>query len=435
MILRNPAYPARSVRLAYCLNLRECTDVDALSALLRSIVAPLRARLAARGPFGVGLYVPARFARALAAPTGARELDRLTRELEASVLDPFTWNAFPFGGFGEEGLKSRVFAPPWSAPERLEYTVAVAHVATALTRRLRGTSASATGSSAREHVSISTHTGGWAADLRGEADLAECAFQQARCVDALAVLEEATGVRAVLALEPEPGANARDLRALDQYLAFARPRARALLEEERNRERAHAAELVDRHLSVCLDTCHAAVEGEAGEIAAEITAGKRASPAKLQYASALRVTSPGTNPAGVEALLALAEPRYLHQVRGHGGGDRLAVDDLPELAAELVGERRATWFAAREWICHMHVPVDLEKAGLALGTTRGEADLVLAALLADPERWARPELHVEIETYTWEALPGWVRGDGALVEGIEREYRHVLGELARAGWR
>lgn len=433
MLLRHASHPSRAVRVAYCLNLRECVDVDALVALLRTVVVPLRARLAARGPFGVGLYVPAKLALSLAAKEGAHELDRLARELETSALDPFTWNAFPYGGFGGEGLKSRVFAPSWATEERLAYTVAVAQIATTLARRLRGAPDPTAG--APEHVSISTHTGGWAADLRSEADVAECAFQQARCVDALALLEETTGVRAVLALEPEPGANAGDLRALDQHLASAKPRARALLEEEKNRERTHAAELVERHLSVCLDACHAAVEGEAREIADEIVAGKRASPAKLQYASALRVASPGTNPAGVEALLALAEPRYLHQVRGHGGGERLAVDDLPELAQELAGPRRDAWLAAKSWTCHVHVPVDLETAGGALGTTRDDADRVLGALLADPDRWSTRELHVEIETYTWEALPGWVRGDGAIVEGIEREYRHVLGVLANAGWR
>jgi len=430
MILRNPAFPDRGVRLAYCLNLRECATVEALVALLRSVVAPLRARLAPRDAFGVGLYVPARLAAALAAPAGKHELDDLARELEAQCFDPFTWNAFPVGGFGDAGLKARVFDPPWSDAQRLAFTVDVAGVATGLVRRLRGESASA-----REHVSISTHTGGWAANLRGASDLEDCAFQQARCVDALAVLEERTGVRAILALEPEPGANAGDLRALDQHLAFARPRARRLLEEERNRDAAHAAGLVDRHLGVCLDTCHAAVEGEADEVAADLAAGRRASPAKLQYASALRVASPGSNPAGVEALLALAEPRYLHQVRAVGGGERLAVDDLPDLARELAGPRRAAWLAARTWNCHMHVPVDLERAGGALGTTRAESDRILASLLARPDGWATQELHVEIETYTWEALPGWVRGEDALVEGIEREYRHVLAELARAGWR
>ncbi|MCY2960882.1 MAG: hypothetical protein NTY35_12020 [Planctomycetota bacterium] len=433
MILRHPAHPSRSVRLAYCLNLRECADVDALIALLRSIVVPLRTRLAARGPFGVGMYLPASLARALASPSGSRAVDHLASELEAQALDPFTWNAFPFGGFGALGLKTRVFQPSWSEPERLEFTVAVAHVAAALVRRLRGMGSGA-GARIAEHVSISTHTGGWAAHLHGAVDREEFAFHQARAVDALARLEEATGVRAILALEPEPGANAADLRALDQHLAFVKPRARSLLEEERNRDRAHAADLVDRHLGVCLDTCHAAVEGEALEVAADLAAGRRASPAKLQYASALRVAAPGSNPSGVEALLALAEPRFLHQVRAYGGGERLAVDDLPDLVRELAGDRRAAWLAAREWLCHLHVPVDLETAGGGLGTTRADADRILASLLAHPERWATSELHVEIETYTWEALPGWVRGDGALVEGIEREYRHVLGELARAGW-
>lgn len=427
MILRHSAHPARAIRLAYCLNLRECTDVGALVGLLDEVVAPLRQRLGAHGAFGVGLYVPAALARALAEPSGARELDRLARELESRHLDAFTWNAFPFGGFGDAGLKERVFAPAWTEPSRLEYTVAVASVATGLVRRARGAA------NADEHVSISTHTGGWAAALSA-AQVAECAFQQARCVDALASLEEAHGVRAMLALEPEPGANAGDLAALDVYLASARPRAKSLLVEERNRDDARAAALVERHLGACLDACHAAVEGEARQVAQDIAAGKRASPAKLQYASALRVASPGSNPKGVEALLGLAEPRYLHQVRGHGGGERLAVDDLPALAAELAGERRDAWLAAREWTCHMHVPVDLERAGGALATTRADADEILGALIASPQTWATPELHVEIETYTWEALPGWVRGDDAIVAGIEREYRHVLGVLARSGW-
>jgi len=429
MILRHPAHPARAVRLAYCLNLRECTDVDALIAVLRAIVEPLRERLAPGERFGVGLYLPNGLARALAAPTGKNDLERLAHHLAAHGLDPFTFNAFPYGDFGGAGLKAAVFEPAWSKPARLEFTAAVAAVAVSLTRTLRGTL------DPSEHISISTHTGGWAAALRGEDELSECAFQQARALDALARLEEGSGVRAVLALEAEPGANAGNLHALDQYLTFARPRARALLEEEMNREAQHAAKLVDRHLGVCLDACHAAVEREAAEVAAEIASGARPGPAKMQYSSAVLVEAPGSNPAAIEALFALDEPRFLHQVRAHGAGERLEVDDLPALEVELKGPRRAAWLAASAWICHMHVPVDLERAGGALSTTRADADRVLAALLADPMRWSTPELHVEIETYTWEALPGWVRGDGSLVEGIEREYRHVLAQMAAAGWR
>lgn len=428
MILSHPAHPDRFVRLGYCLNLRACTDVPALLTLLRSVIEPVRVALGSARPFGVGMYVPASLAKTLAAPSGVHELDTLARELEAMGLDPFTWNAFPFGDFGDEGLKQRVFEPTWAQPERLEYTLDVARIAAALVRRLNGASVLST-----RHVSISTHTGGWGTTLT-DAQREECAFQLARCVDGLATIEESTGVRVVLALEPEPGANAPTQRTLDTFAAFVAERAVRLLQDERNRSSANAELLVRRHLGACLDACHSAVEGEADVVAREIAARTRATPTKLQYASALRVVAPATNTAGVERLLALAEPRFLHQVRGHGPPEPLAVDDLPDLARELASERGDLWRSAEEWTCHLHVPVDLEDLGGALRTTRDDADAILASLVGDPAGWSANELHVEIETYTWEVLPGWVRGDRAVVEGIEREYRHVLGQLALAGW-
>ena len=59
---------------------------------------------------------------------------------------------------------------------------------------------------------------------------------------------------------------------------------------------------------------------------------------------------------------------------------------------------------------------------------------MLAEMLA-LEAWRPSELHLEIDTYTWDILPGSARGQGSLVDGLEREYAHVIGELARAGWR
>ncbi len=66
---------------------------------------------------------------------------------------------------------------------------------------------------------------------------------------------------------------------------------------------------------------------------------------------------------------------------------------------------------------------------------RCHADAILGRALAHPADWTGSELHVEIETYTWDVLPGAARGPGALVDGLEREYAHVLDLLARAGWR
>ena len=116
-------------------------------------------------------------------------------------------------------------------------------------------------------------------------------------------------------------------------------------------------------------------------------------------------------------------------------GALLRATDLPELAA-AVADPSSPWHACDEWRCHFHVPVDLERVGdSGLGTTRADADRLLAYALAHPACWGTDELHLEIETYTWDVLPGPARGAGELVDGLEREYAHVTAQLEAAGWR
>ena len=64
-----------------------------------------------------------------------------------------------------------------------------------------------------------------------------------------------------------------------------------------------------------------------------------------------------------------------------------------------------------------------------------EGDKQVVTALARPESWGTQELHVEIETYTWDILPRAARGPGELVDGLEREYAHVLARLDGAGWK
>ena len=65
---------------------------------------------------------------------------------------------------------------------------------------------------------------------------------------------------------------------------------------------------------------------------------------------------------------------------------------------------------------------------------RDSAEAVLELALRDPAAWEEEELHVEIETYTWDVLPAPARGAGDLVDGLEREYRAVIAVLERCGW-
>lgn len=484
------------MRLGACMNLWPVVDaaeegargslgergLDAILDGLRAITLPLRDRLVPdAGAFGVGLWIPAYVAAHLAADAPARK--RWLAFLAAERLDAFTFNAFPFGDFHRAGLKAGVFQPDWLHPERATFTRDVVALGRAV--------AEAFAWGPERHLSVSTHTGGHLAALRAEhaaasdgasdderravAEVAateDAAIEDAASEDVLTSLRArvaerlattraelerssdegaADSPRVVLGLEPEPRSLAGDTRELV-------PLAEAV---------AHAAaagvvtETARVAIGTCLDACHAAVEFEAAAAAAERAT--RLTPlAKLQYSSALRLTEPASDPDGFAALLAQDEPVYLHQVTGRTGhagdtgdaGDAgEAVDaesraassstvdspsdqlrraaDLPELAADP-----DAWRALDELRCHFHVPVDLAAVG-RLDTTAAFASELLDHLLAHPERWGTRELHVEIETYTW-SLGGFDgaprQGHAHVVDGIEAEYRHVLAQLAAAGW-
>ena len=557
MLFESRAHAGRRLRLAYCMNLHAASDLESLLRGMREVSLPLRARLAPRAEFGVGMYLPGQLARELAAPAGAAQLERLREFLLENGLCAFTFNAFPYGGFQTDGLKAEVYRPSWFEEERVAYTLAVAHCASVLAagRRL-------------PRVSISTHPGSFGAWVEPGA-LERCADNMGRVVAAFARLEREGGARLVLSLEAEPRASAGDSSELQAFLSMARARIARTLAREHGQDSARA--LLRRHLGVCLDTCHSAIAFEEPTRALELALSDEGTLGKIQYSSALRLEAPGSHPEEVAALLALDEPRFLHQVVGRRAGasghlgdggvspaDLLSVADLPELASVLAAgveaadaldgldasdapdvsdapdtpdrpdvldapgapdasasrasetrsdvassttlaadaprvaasagdlsraeapqesdaalsaahraSLREAWLACDEWRCHFHVPVDRERMEVPgsqsrsgaddspevtlqshlashphphpasrshLGTTRGHAARILETALAEPAVFASEELHVEIETYTWDVLPRAVRTPAALVDALELEYRSVLDLLAAQGW-
>lgn len=397
----HPSHPGRCVRLAYCLNVHPAQDLAAFERSLELITLSLRQRVADGREFGVGMYLPANLASELR--SDERALERLRAKLEREGLDAFTYNAFPFAGFGESGLKRRVFEPTWWERERAQFTLDIAHIADRL-RPEPGV------------LSISTHTGAHSAALGGrtrERALADCASAW-RELDAQLAGDRLA--RVFVALEPEPDALIGSMAELEA--------ARASLSAG------------VRSIGACLDACHSAVLFEDPEASVERALEFGAGLVKLQFTSALALPEPTSRAAGREALFALDEPRYLHQLAALGRDGAVTLREDLGAARRAFENGDAELREASEWRCHFHVPVDLaELAELGLEVTSRYADELLERALARPERWLRGELHLELETYTWSVLPDAARGPGALVDGLEREYRHVIDLLARAGWR
>ncbi len=409
MRFEHPDLPGRDLRLAYCLNLHGADDFAGVLRGMDAITLPLRDRLAGDGLFGVGMYFPAAIATHLDSAQGAADRAQLRAYLQRERLDPFTFNAFPFGGFHADGLKQSVFAPTWFEDERLQYTLAVGRLAAELNGPHAG------------HVSISTHPGRFG-PWEG-AQFAEACARLEQVVMAFAEIESQGGARLRLALEAEPRAVAGDMASLGELLNSIREALEPRV----------GAERIAAHLGACLDTCHASVEFES---AAQAVSSVSVLPlGKVQVSSAIRLRDPGSQPLARRELFALDEPRYLHQTTGMRGTEFLRATDLPEVEAACADPNSA-WLTCDEWRTHFHVPIDLQRLeGNGLETTRDHALETLQELLAHPELWGAPQLHVEIETYTWDILPKSAGGGADLVQGLEREYRPVLQVLEKAGWR
>lgn len=458
MAWTHPDHPGRCVRLGYCTNVLPVETLSDLRHALTEVALPLRERLHPEGTLGIGLHLPASLAAYLAGPEGVSDLADLGEWLCVSGFDPFTYNAFPFGGFHKDGLKENVYRPTWTEPEREQYTLDVAHVAAALIGACRGPQSSAQSSTQSPtpsdappgHVSISTHPGTYGPWVTDRSELKACADAMARVVSRFTQQEGVPPV--VLSLEAEPFASAGNTRALAEFLVLANMSVVREL-KALGHDASEAGALAARHLGVCLDACHSAVEfedpGEAWSLSSGGGPGEEgadggafsASPrlgytlGKIQFSSALALSSPASDPEGRALLLEMDEPRYLHQVRAQSSAGPLAESDLGNLAATLAAEDSTAeaWLEAPEWRCHFHVPVDLESYG-SLSTTRSHADALLAEALTDPGVWPSGELHVEVETYTWSVLPASGRPGGSLVDGLERELRHVEALLRGAGW-
>ncbi|MET0412635.1 MAG: metabolite traffic protein EboE [Polyangiaceae bacterium] len=387
--------------LTYCTNIHAGESWAEVRANIETHVLAVKRRVCPERDFGVGLRLSARAGRELARPA---ELERFKDFLAAHGLYVFTINGFPYGPFHGEPVKEAVYRPDWSEDARTLYTAELAHVLSELLP-------------AGQSGSISTVPGGFKSALTGADRLAAVARQLLASAEALHRIERERGQHIVLALEPEPCCL---LETSDEVVAFFRDHllsssARAELAQRLGVDHAAAEAVVYRHLGVCLDTCHAAVEFEGPQAAVNALLGAGLNIAKVQLSAGLRL--PELSPDALRALGAYVEPVYLHQVVARTKeGALLRYVDLPDALASSEA------LAAEEWRVHFHVPLYRERLERFVNTQP-----FLSSIL-ELQRRAPFSEQLEVETYTWDVLPPEQRS-GGVVASIARELDWVREQL------
>jgi len=387
------------LHLTYCLNVHPGESWAENFAAIRDYALRVRDRVAPDRPFGLGLRLSAQAAAELAGPAAMSEFrDFLARE----DLYVFTINGFPYGRFHDTAVKTSVYSPDWRTGERRDYTIALADILAGLLP------AGVTGS-------ISTVPCSYKPWITGDRDVRLMAETLCDVVAHLVDLHRATAREIVLALEPEPDCYVENT---DEVIAFfAGPLVEfgaGYLAEKLGVERAAAEGLISRHLGVCFDTSHLAVEFEDLPAALQRLQAAGVRIAKFHLSAALQAAA---TTAARQQLREFCDPVYLHQVKARRADGRIvSYADLPEALADAGGE------PTDEWRIHFHVPLFFERLGELASTNSLLTGEFAAALRAGASE------HLEIETYTFGVLPAELRS-GDLADGIAREYEWVMREL------
>ncbi|WP_066948388.1 metabolite traffic protein EboE [Streptomyces lushanensis] len=363
-----------TIHLSYCTNVHPAENLEGVLAQLRDHCEPVRRRLG-RDRLGIGLWLAKGAAQALINDPAA--LRGLRAELDRRGLEVVTLNGFPYEGFGAEEVKYRVYKPDWADPERLAHTSDLARLLAALLP------------DDVTEGSVSTLPLAWRTAFDATAARAARAALTT-LAERLDGLEDLTGKSIRIALEPEPGCTVETTADAIGPLT----------------------EIGSDRIGICIDTCHLATSFEDPATALGALEAAGVVIPKAQLSAALHAENPHL-PEVREALGAFAEPRFLHQTRTNTAAGLRGTDDLEEaLGGEALPD-------GAPWRSHFHVPLHAPPAPPLTSTLPVLQD-TLTRLIGGAVPRTR---HLEVETYTWQALPAELRprSRGQLAEGIAAE--------------
>ena len=378
------------IHLTYCLNVHKGETWAENFAAIKEKALVVRDHVAHGKKFGLGLRLSHQAAQDLLAPG---KLDEARAFFDANNLYVFTINGFPYGQFHAGRVKENVYRPDWRTAERRDYTIALARIlAVLLPDGIDG--------------SISTVPCSFKGWIQSDADVEQIVANLVDCAKVLHEIRESSGKEIHLGLEPEPSCH---LETTEETIRFFNDvlfaRGAKLLPEE----------ILRRHLGVCFDTCHVAIQFEdlAESLLRYEAAGIRIS--KIQVSAALRGHCTA---ATFEALEPFCEPVYLHQVKARTESrEILSWTDLPGALHDLPARADA-----RELRVHFHVPLFVEKYW-ALGST---ASALTPEFFAQVRKGATT--HLEIETYTFDVLLEDLRA-GGITHSIAAEFQWLLAKM------
>jgi len=403
--MKIPSYP--DCHLTYCSNIHPGETWDDHFSQLKIYLPELKKRLSPDEPFGVGLRLSAKAAKQLL------KMDTLKifrNWLDNEDLYLFTINGFPYGSFHGERVKDNVYAPDWSQTERLEYSLRLIKILSELLPD------NIDGGISTSPISYKY----WSNNKPDDELFKISAHHLAEAAHAMSETEKIRGKELHLDIEPEPDCVLENSsETIDFFTNWLFPVGSDYLVQTHGYSRDDATKKLRRHIRVCYDTCHFALEYENPHKAIDDFNAAGIRIGKTQISAALKVVLTGDDSFReriASRLQRFNEPVYLHQVIARTAEDSYKqFRDIPQAIGSIYDKD------TEEWRIHFHVPVFIDQFDDMSSTQ----DHILESLKPLLERTGCK--HFEIETYTWDVLPDHLKTE--ITDSIEREYSWTLNAI------
>jgi len=381
------------LHLAYCTNIHRGGNwVETFDSLKKYVLA-VRRRVCPDDAYAIGLRLSAEAARELSEP---QTLAGFRRWLDRENCYVFTINGFPYGQFHGTRVKEQVYTPDWTTPERVEYTNRLFDLL---------------GQIVPEGVegSVSTVPVSYKQFIKEDRQVREARRNLWKCVEHIEKVTRQSGRQLHLGLEPEPLCY---LETSEEMVAFM---------EQMRSDRPGDLRL-DEHLGINYDCCHLAVEFESAHEAIGRLKKHKIKFSKIHISNALRVHP---TPDVRQALHSFTDDIYFHQTIARGADGRITRHKDLDIALALHNHLPPP--LDEEWRIHFHIPLHAQPNEI-FETTADHVQGVLDLLRDDPGMCS----HLEMETYTWEVMPGEMKKRN-VVDQLVGEYDWTLAELRRRG--
>lgn len=386
---------AENQHLTYCTNIHPGESWEETFEQLRKYLPAVKKRVAGEEPMGVGL----RLSNAASRELSGKNMEAFREWLDGQGLYVFTMNGFPYGKFHGEKVKDLVHYPDWRTGERVDYTLRLFEQLSELLP-------------AETEGGISTaplsYKHWFANPTKITQALVRATYHVLMVAEKLAEIRESTGQMLHLDIEPEPDGLLGNTREFIQwYEEYLLPEGVKFFSARSGVRQSQSEQLIRDHIRLCYDVCHVSVAYEDHLDMLNLLLEKGIGIGKLQLSAAMKAVFEENNNLIINDLERFNEPVYLHQViaRMQDGGYR-DFYDLPTALKHFSPDHR-------EWRVHFHVPLFVRDFG-NLQSTQPDVIKVLNEYAARPF-----SPHLEVETYTWEVLPGELRTN--LGDSIARE--------------